>query len=316
MKKFSLRKVSYVVLFGLIIFIGLKVNHIDKRLSDISRPASKFSYEQIKNQFPHNPEWDITYPPDIEQFINMITQQPFYFLGKGYQAVAFGSQDGEYALKFFYQDRFKKVPFWNNPLDYMFNQGFRDKMEERQKHRREIFTSSKMAYLEYPEESGMLYVHLNKTDGEIKRMKLYDNSGMMHSFKGDGTSFVVQRKAEYIQPVIKSLMKKGEVEEAKARIDQIFDLLLGMAKKGFLDSDMALIRNNNIGFVKTRAIYIDIGHITKRSNVDLEKRMNFEFNRRLMPLYGWLKYAYPELADYYNTRKVEILESLKKPAPN
>lgn len=315
MKLFSVRNTCYLFIAAVLIFMGVQIRHINTKLSSITTHTSRFSVDQITSELPYNAEWDVPHSEELTQFINMVTQQSFTFLGKGYQAIAFGSEDGEYVLKFFFQYRFKKDPFLHRPMDYLFNQEFRDAMEKKQLHRREIFTSSKQAFLEFPEESGIIYVHLNTTDKEMKSMKLKDSTGVIHRFKGDIANFVVQKRAEYILPTLTKLMKAGEVEQAKARIDQIFDLLLSLAKKGFLDGDFALIRNNNIGFTKDRAIYIDTGHIVKRENVNVLRRMEFEFDKRLPLLYSWLRFSYPELADYYNMRKEQILESLgKKPS--
>src|SRR5262249_43266848 len=63
----------------------------------------------------------------------------------------------------------------------------------------------------------------------------------------------------------------------------------------------------NIGFVEDRAIYIDTGHITKHSNVNLRERMRFEFEVRLAPFHDWLKVRYPVLAEYFVLRQHEIL---------
>ena len=51
-------------------------------------------------------------------------------------------------------------------------------------------------------------------------------------------------------------MDKGAAEEAHRRIDQIFDLLMGLARKGFVDGDDRVLSNNNIGFTDDRAIYV------------------------------------------------------------
>jgi hypothetical protein len=105
-------------------------------------------------------------------------------------------------------------------------------------------------------------------------------------------------------------MKKGEVELAKVRVNQIFDLLLTLARKGIVDSDYALIRNNNIGFSKDRAIYIDTGHLAKHTNLNVKKQMDHEFKKRLRPLHDWLAINYPELAKFYEKRQQEIMLSL------
>ncbi len=303
-------------MFSMLVFLILKVERLSDKISIVSRPAKRFSINQVISDYPFNPEWEVKTPPETIQFLNMLTQQSFYWLGKGFQATAFVSEDGEYVLKFFQQGRLKEVPFLHNPVGFLFSKAFREKMDERQIHREEIFLSSKMAYEEFPEESGILYVHLNKTNDLIKGIKLHDSGGQSYRLRGDDACFVLQRKADYVLPTIKTLMNEGRVDEAKARIDQIFDLLLSMAQKGFLDGDLALMRNNNIGFVQDRAIYIDTGHITHRNHVNVKERMVFEFDTRVAPLHDWLKMRYPELATYYKERASEILAGLPdKPIP-
>lgn len=311
-KIFNFRTIFGFICFSMLVFLVFKTERLNDKISLIVKPAKRFSLNQIISKYPHNPEWEIQAPPEMIQFVNMLTQQPFYWLGKGFQATAFVSEDGDYVLKFFHQGRLQQVPFTHNPIGYLFSQDYKDKMDERQSHREEIFSSSKMAYEEFPEESGILYVHLNRTDNQIKGIKLHDFSGTSHRVRGDDTCFVLQRRAVYVLPTIKSLMEEGKVDEAKARIDQIFTLLLTMAQKGFLDGDLALMRNNNIGFVDDRAVYIDTGHITRRQNVNLRERMTFEFDTRVAPLHDWLKMRYPELAAYYKQRQAEIMNSLEQ----
>ncbi len=312
-KLFSIRGIFATVSFLLLLFLVVRVERLGEKMNQLTKPARIFSLAQIINEYPFNPEWEVKTPPETIQFVNMVTQQPFYWLGKGFQATAFVSDDGEYVLKFAHQGRLREVPFKHNPIQFLFNKEFRDQMEERQSHREEIFTSSKMAYEEFPEESGILYVHINRTENLIKGIKLTDSVGQSYRIRGDETSFVLQKKADHVLPTIKKLMAEGKVEEAKERINQIFELLLSMAQKGFLDGDHALMRNNNIGFTPERAIYIDSGHVTRRQNVNVRERMVYEFDVRVAPFHDWLKVRYPELAEHYNMLQAKTLASLDIP---
>lgn len=304
MKKFFSFKAFFV--FAFIVFAVIKLQRIDERVSLITRPSKKFGVAQFINKFPHCPEWEVTCPPETVQFVNMLSQQPFYFLGRGFQATAFISQDGDYVIKFFHQGKLREKSFGEDPIGFLFN----NDNDARSASRDEIFLSSKMSYEEFPKESGIIYVHLNRSENLIKGIKIHDALGQSYRFQGDETSFIVQKKADYVLPVIKSLMQQDRVEEAKARIDQIFDLLLALAQKGFVDGDVALMRNNNIGFVKDYAIYIDTGHITKRPDLNVKEHMRFECEVRLAPFYDWLKIRYPELATYFAEKKEQILTTL------
>ena len=107
-------------------------------------------------------------------------------------------------------------------------------------------------------------------------------------------------------------MESGKIDEAKGRLNQVFDLLLGMARKNFVDGDDCLIRNNNLGLTEDRAIYIDTGHIFRANNLDVLERMKYEFQIRLEPLENWLKVLYPELSSYYRERHDQIIAQLEQ----
>ena len=312
LKKIPFKAFGLAILFGMGVFVSIKVQQIGKRLQEIKRCERGFEPSHIVCKFPYRKDWDVNVSEDLTTFVNVITQQPFHYLAKGFQAYAFMSQDGEYVLKFFQQQRLRERPFKEEPLKYMFDKSYREKAAFKLRHKEEIFSSSKLSFEEIPEETGIIYVHLNKTDGELRGIRLYDQRGQACKIKPDSVSFIIQRRADYVIPTITALMKKGDIEGAKRRVDQIIDLLLVLARKKIADSDYALIRNNNIGFSKDRAIYIDTGHLSKNDDLNVYKRMKYEFSVRLKPLYEWMKINYPDLADYYLEKKADLLDSLEK----
>lgn len=312
-KSFLKYAALFAVFVAFSIGINIKLNRIENQLHEMTRSGKRFSPAHVLCQFNYRQDWDVEVSPELVTYVNVITQQPFHWLAKGFQAYAFESQDGEYVLKFFQQQRLQEKTFKTNPFSFLFSKSFREKADFVKNHREEIFSSSKLAFEEIPRESGILFVHLNKTENLLRGIRISDPMGQGHKIKGDEASFLIQRKATYIRPTFKELMVKGDVEGAKRRLDQIFDLLLTLAKKSIVDGDIALIRNNNIGFTKDRAIYIDTGHLVKKTDVDVKKQMDYEFKKRLKPLYDWLNIEYPVLADYYELRRHEIITALKEP---
>ncbi|MDB6081891.1 MAG: hypothetical protein JWO53_1163 [Chlamydiia bacterium] len=311
MRKISLQNLFiFVFLASLTVFTVIKLHRIDNRLSEMSKGGKRFAPSHIISEFNHNPDWDVKTPDELYAFVNVITQQPFHWLSKGYQAYAFESQDGEYVIKFFQQQRLRDRPFVKHPFSFCFSRSFHQKTESMKNNREEIFSSSKLVFEEIPNEAGFLFVHLNKTNNLLRGIRICDAAGQSFKVLPDEVSFIIQKKAQYVLPTLTTLMNQGKVEEAKVRIDQIFALLLTLAKKGIVDTDHALIRNNNIGFVKDRAIYIDTGHISKHTDLDVCKQMDYEFRKRLQPLHDWLSIKFPELATYYNMRREAILTSL------
>lgn len=289
----------------------IKVGQLDEKASELARPARLFNPKMIESKFAPRKEWDVRISKDHDAFFYVVSQQTFNWLGRGMQVVVFETQDGRYVVKFFQLSRIKEEPSRGFFKD-LFSSESNAKRQERRDHREELFSSSKMCFEELQDETGIVYVHLNRTKDKIHGMKLVDRYGQSHRIRGDDTCFVVQRKAKPVIPTFVSLMEKGDVAGAKARLEQIFDLLLALAHKGYVDGDDALIRNNNIGFSSDRAIYIDTGHIFHAQNLDAYERMQYEFKVRLDPLEHWLNVMYPELGAYYQERREAILAALQE----
>jgi hypothetical protein len=293
----------------MLIYVTVQTLRIDEKMSQIARPARLFNPKLIESNFPSRKEWDIKLTSAHDRFFYVVCQQTLTWLGKGMQAVVFETQDEKYVVKFFQLGRLREDEergFFQN----LFSKETKEKRQDRLLHREEIFSSSKMCFEELQEETGIVYVHLNRTKDKIHGIKLVDKYGQSHHIRGDDASFVVQKKARYLIPTINGFMENGKIEEAKACVNHVFDLLMSLAKKGFVDGDDALIRNNNIGLTDDKAIYIDTGHLFYAKNLDVSERMRYEFQVRLDPLEKWLNIAYPEVGSYYRTRRNEIMTML------
>ena len=310
MKRIPFLGIGMAFCFCLLAFLTVKIIDIDQKMGQMARPAKLFNPSALVSTFPFNPKWEVRMSESHDRFFHILSQQPLYWLGKGMQAVAFETEDKKYVVKFFLLSHVRSSErSWIR--DLLSNEP-KEKRKWRKKQRDELFESSKVCFEELSDETGIVYVHLNKTLEKIKGVKLIDKFGQSHRIRGDEVCFVVQRKAIYIVPTLTKLMQNGDYEAACRRLDNIFDLLLSMAKKGYVDSDDALIRNNNIGFAEDRAIYIDTGHLAKVANLDLYARMRYEFDVRLEPLQKWIDVMFPKLAQYYAEKKSSILEQLKR----
>jgi hypothetical protein len=159
-----------------------------------------------------------------------------------------------------------------------------------------------VAFEDVPEETGLLLVHLNKTQNIYPSVQIIDKANGTHLVDLNAHEFVLQKKAEPIKPTITKLVNEGRVDEAKRRIDEIFSLLETCAKKGIADLDNQLIRKNNLGFLPDRCIYVDIGKITRKESIKTKPRFEKDLER-LDPLYEWLKNTHPELARYFLEKK-------------
>lgn len=311
MKRSTFSSVLLLLCFFLLGFVAVKIARLDSRVKDLARPSRLFNPQLIESKFAFRKDWEVNISKDHDAFFFVMSQQTLNWLGRGAQVVAFETQDNRYVVKFF-----QVLGRLEEPEKGFFRKLFtKDSEKERQERvnrREELFSSSKMCFEELQEETGIVYVHLNRTIDKIHGLKLVDRFGQSHRIRGDNACFIVQKKVAYLIPTFMSLMEKGDVAVAHERIDQIFSLLLSLAQKGFADGDDALIRNNNLGFTKDRAIYIDTGHIFRTKNLNVLERMQYEFSVRLDPLEHWLNVMYPELGEYYHQRKEAVLAECGK----
>ena len=100
-------------------------------------------------------------------------------------------------------------------------------------------------------------------------------------------------------------MESGQCHEAKIRINQIFALLRDCAKKGVCDTDGALIRKDNLGFLGDKAIYIDAGKLRYKRTIK-QKTYFVEDLKRLRPLRKWLDENHPSLVRYFDEEKERV----------
>lgn len=289
-----------VLLVGYGIFLGIRA--WEKR-------TDGFTLEKMHSDLPNNPNWEIEVSESTTEEANKILNQPFYYLARGFQCYAFVSGDGKHVLKFMRHQRLRPPVMFDWLPKYQFLQELKEKKtKERRKRMNQLFRSLKVAFEDVPAESGLLYVHLNKTENKHPMVTIYDKSGAEHKVCLDKVEFIVQEKAVWIKPTINGLMKEGNVEAAKERINQIFVLLVECSKKGIQDMDGALIRKDNLGFLPHRAIYIDTGKISRKKAIRTKECFTRDL-RRLRPLHKWLAMNYPELAAHFEEQKKRTIDA-------
>ena len=263
------------------------------RIDDRARDG--FTLSRIAPTFADDPRWDIAVTPEEITRANEALNQPYKYLGHGFQCYVFVSQDDNYVLKFIRQQRLQPPVLYELlPL----TSWRQEKVQAGKKRADYLFCSLKVAFEDVPDETGLLFVHLNKTKNRHPVVSIVDKAGTSYQVALDAHEFVLQRKASPIKETLAQLMQEGNVDLAKQRIDQIFMLLKTCAKKGIADMDTQLIRKNNLGFLPDSCIYVDTGKITRKESMKSPERFKKDLER-LDPLYDWLKTHYPELAAYF-----------------
>lgn len=233
-------------------------------------------------------------PSDHEkQQVEQILAQEFYFLDKGAQSYAFCSEDGRYVLKIFKFKHMKPsrlvklLPNVSFFTDYKANHLMR-----KQVALNKLFSGYILASTKLKEESGIIYAHLQHKVTFEKPIVVYNKMGMRFTLNPNKIYFVIQEKALQTELALRQALNAGNIELAKSRLRQIFELYINEYSKGFSDNDLAVLRNT--GFVGSRAVHFDMGELSVPSNVGSLKFPIDEFKLIGKELEGWIKTNFPK----------------------
>jgi hypothetical protein len=254
------------------------------------RQTNGFTVADVLSNRPHDSSWE-TRPLTLEeqQEVNEALHQPYTYFGAGGQAYVFFSQDGKYALKLLKHHRFR-MPFLNQIRE--------KKRWKRLAKQARDFSSYKIGFEQLQQETGLIYVHLNKTDHLQNQLTIKDRLNITHQLDLDSLDFLLQRRAVLVLDEIAASMEKKDLPRATEVISSVIDLVLSRCAKGIADSDSDI--RTNCGFLDHRAIKIDVG---KFAHVQ-ELKPAQELAKVCEPLKQWLTDHHPVL--------VPILESQLK----
>ena len=266
-----------------------------------------FTIGNITSDFAYDPRWEVTpLRPEEKVLVGSILDQKFSYLGKGCQSYVFLSQDGKYVLKFFKYQRFRTKP-WVDFFSFIPSiDRYRLKKLEKKRLKLEGFIESwKIAYNELKHESGLLFVHLNKTNHLNKTLNFTDKMGMAHQVNLDEMEFMIQHKATMLDSTIKKLMAENKVEEAKSLLKTLIELITSENHRGLADNDHALMQNT--GVYDGRPIHVDVGQFLYNDQIRNPATYKQELFNKTYRFHRWLEKHYPELADYLTTELVAII---------
>ncbi len=212
-----------------------------------------FSEDKISSSLPIHPQWAIPVPAEAVQIKEILGSQ-FKFLGEGAQAYAFESADGKYVLKFFKMRRFSP-----STADYLCPHVVRRRL----KNLRWVFNGYKIAYDNFRQDTGLVFIHLAKTDYLKQKALIVDDKGIEHLIDLDKTEFVLQEKAELLFDRLAKQQRVGDQLGVQKSIADVLALVKRRIDQGYADRDKGV--SNNYGFVGERAIQLDIGRLYKGS---------------------------------------------------
>nr|AOO54562.1 hypothetical protein [uncultured bacterium] len=257
-----------------------------------------FALYKILSSLSYHQDWEPASSAELENTaLSEILNQPFYYLAKGAQSYVFASQDGTTVIKFFRLYHLRP-PLW---LSFLAMppalQSYKlSKMIDKRNELAKDFTSYKIAFEEMKEETGLIYLHLNKTSHLKKHLKIYDKIGIAYELDLDEMEFLVQKRATLVYPSIDALMKAHAPEDAKEAISALIQLLKYRCEKGIFDKDPDL--NTNFGFLDNKALQIDIGRFRRETLSPYPNTYRDEIIRITDNFRQWLDARYPMLSEH------------------
>lgn len=266
-----------------------------------------FTLSNITSDFKHHENWETKSLTVAEsEQIKKILSQKFTYLGKGCQSYVFGSSDGQYVLKFVKYQRFRPQQW----LDFfqsipIINRYRLAKIEKKQKKLEMLFSSWKIAYENLQPETGLLYVHLNKSHDLLPALTIYDKMGFEHTLHMDDMEFLLQKRAKMLCPTVDQLMQSEQISDAKKLIDNLLKMILSEYQRGLADNDHALMQNT--GVEGNMPLHIDVGQFVIKPEISNPEVYKQELFSKTFKFRMWLMKHHPELGIYLQEKLLEII---------
>lgn len=218
-----------------------------------------FAIYKISSNLSPNDEYFIpALSCEQKQSLSKILTQPYTYLGKGAQCFVFASEDGHYVIKFFKQHNLRVPAFYRYlPLAGALKNIRDEKVRQKEEELRRDFVSYRIAYEHLKEETGLIFLHLNKTEDLGIDLCLYDKIGCIHHLPLDDMEFLVQKRAELFYDALFALIEKGDKAAAKERLTELVAILASRSMRGLYDKDPDI--NTNFGICDGKTVQIDVG---------------------------------------------------------
>jgi hypothetical protein len=273
-----------------------------------------FTVNKISSNLHHNVMWETQAlsAEEKERLMQEILSQTFYYLGSGSHCYAFASQDDRYVLKFFKMH--KMLPKnWLNDFPFSLFEKYRlDNVEKRQDGFETFFKSFKDAYEHLREESGMIYLHLNKTRDLKKKVSLVGYDGQKFSVDLDSKGFLVQLKTERICDYLLKLKDKDAEEDVHQAVHSVLEIIARRCQRGFGDQNIGI--RNNFGFANGRAIFVDCSHFFVDVSLKYPHHLQTEILTATEKMSHWAEQFYPDLSIILQEEAQTVIDEYLKSA--
>lgn len=229
-----------------------------------------------------------------EELACKLLSQPFTYLARGKQSFVFLSQDGKTVLKLLNNHYQKNIKALQMLPKFTWQ---REKLAYFQRKMQMTCQSYQLAFADLREETGLLFLHLEKTNHLKQNATIIDKLGIAHVIDLDRIGFILQKRATLAYPQFEEWIEKGDILAAKRGILSLLTLLHTRLEKGLSDRD-PLIRTN-IGFIDGKAHFLDLGPFSKNVQPKPPELAQTEIRKITHSLRDWLAQREPGLALFF-----------------
>ncbi|NGX61746.1 MAG: hypothetical protein K940chlam9_01235 [Chlamydiae bacterium] len=251
-----------------------------------------FNFRQIHSSLPSCPEFRVALSDSKKEFLLEILDQSYTYIGKGAQFYVFGSEDGEYVIKFFKHKHLRPLTWVKHfRLPQKVYTLAEEKNQRREQRVKQLFSSCKLAYEQMEEETGVVYIHLDRHPTLRKKVTFHDKLGRSVLLEIDNHEFVIQKRAQTLEEVFAAHADQpGEIERD---IESLLKLVVTRCQKGIADTDPAFVQN--IAFTQDGPIFVDIGQFKQDPKILSQEEQAKDLAIRLQDLHTWTNRHFPKL---------------------
>lgn len=222
--------------------------------------------------------------PPLSSEVVQALAQPYRYFSRGKQCFVFESADGNFVLKFF-----------NAPYLYLSGNSSKRKL------RRQCFKESyPLAWRLWPEETGILYVHVGAAENPFPHVMCFTYAGQPFELDLTDTAFVLQKKGVSLEKALPQVFAREGTEGINRVIDHWFAWIALRFQEHVADLDSDVI--HNFGLSEGRLLHLDPGRI-QRGEEDLE-RATRQFKM-------WIRDHFPESLPHFEAQQFFILVKLE-----
>jgi len=262
---------------------------------------------KIYSDHTQSPRWEFkSLSKEKTQEVQMLLKQPFTFLASGGESYVFVSQDQKTVLKVFKHHHMREHTWYDDLPCPTFLSPLRSYVRHaRKKRRNQFFTSCKIAYENFREGTGLIYLQLNPRAEWKGEIELYDAIGAFHKFDPNTLPFALQKLATPAYTTLSELMEAGETGAAMTRLASLLGLMNRRYELGIADHDP---RKRNFGFIKDKAIELDLGSFSLDPTLQSPTRRRKAFLVETLKLRRWINKYHPTLTDFLEEKIKENIE--------